>query len=124
MDNLQLDYLGKKCLGERYIGTFPLNSPPFYLKPNTCFIINTQSANLPGEHWLAVNITYTNIELFDPFGLYYPSSLVNYLTRSSKHVTFNRKQYQDFNTNLCGYYCLKWLVDKYKYSEISNIPLF
>ena len=114
MDNIQLDYLGRKYLGSKYIGTFPLNSPPYCLRPNTCFIINTQSSNLPGEHWLAVNITRTKIELFDPFGIYYPSSLVNYLTRSRKLVSFNRVQYQDFNTNLCGLYCLKWLVEKYK----------
>ena len=114
MDNFQLNYLGKKYLGEKYLGTFPLNSPPYTLKSNTCFIINTQSSNLPGEHWLAVNITYTKIELFDPFGLYYPSPLVDYLTRSGKRVIFNKIQYQDFNTNLCGLYCLKWLFDQYK----------
>ena len=43
----------------RFLGVFAINLLPFvprYLRP--CgFIVNTDSANLPGQHWIAVVLT-------------------------------------------------------------------
>ena len=108
MDNFQLDYFGKKYIGKKYIGAYPLNRIP-QIKSNTCFIVNTHSEELPGEHWIAVNVTDLQIQIFDPFGKYYPITLINKLTKSRKRVIFNKTRYQSYSSNYCGLHCLIWL---------------
>ena len=72
-------------------------------------VVNTQSSNLPGEHWLAIYFTDDEIKVFDPMGFYYPPVLVNQLNKVGKNVEYNTIQYQSFGTKTCGKHCLIWL---------------
>ena len=73
---------------KKFIGVYPLDRlPPLCDLPQDCsFIVNTHTHNLSGEHWLAVKINMTKINVFDPMGMYYPPKLVVYLHRSRKHI--------------------------------------
>jgi hypothetical protein len=73
------------------------------------FVINTDTSTLPGEHWIAVYITTSNIRAFDPLGCYYPSLLVRKLSSIGKKVHYNRVMYQDPTTQMCGPICMQWL---------------
>jgi hypothetical protein len=89
-------------------GVYSMDKVPDYLL-NGGYVINTQSANLPGEHWLAVHVTSDLIQVFDPLGMYYPSTLVTKLERMQQPVRYNDVMYQNPLTFLCGNYCVDWL---------------
>ena len=84
---------------ENFIGVFPLNRLPTSLKPYAkplCFIVNTDTMNLPGQHWIAVSYSKCGIAYaFDPLGMFYPHILTSYLTKRARRVIFK--------------HCLHWL---------------
>ena len=82
------------------------------LTNNSGFIVNTHTSNLPGEHWIAVCVKTSEIEVFDPLGVYYPAKLVSHLHKSGHHrVHYSNLKAQDPQTTLCGNYCLIWLLE-------------
>ena len=107
---------GKKYV-EGFIGVFALDTLPefFYSRPTIPyrFIVNTQTKNLPGEHWLAISYEKNGVILaFDPMGFYYPLFLVTYLKKGSggRHrIYFNSHPYQVPGTTICGELCLLFL---------------
>ena len=90
---------------------FPLNKIPV-LKSGG-LIVNTDPHTLPGEHWIAIYINKYEINVFDPLGFYYPDLLVKTLMkgRQNRNIIYNQTQYQDWDTNTCGQYCLIWLKE-------------
>lgn len=97
-----------------FIGVFALDKLPKHtLPPPSRFIVNSNTHNLPGEHWIAVS--YENggiVRAFDPLGVYYPTKLVHYLANSSRQIVFNRTMYQNPLTRTCGQHCLLWLKQR------------
>ena len=116
MDTLNLWSLADMCI-PNFIGVYPLDKIPTYLKPPSNFIVNTHTKNLPGEHWVAVSYQKDGrVYAFDSFGHYYPSMLKKRLLRLSRTapVWYNKIQYQESDENTCGHYCLAWLIDMSK----------
>lgn len=107
----QLEKYAKQYKIKDFMGVFPLDKLPKHLhEPPARFIINTDTHNLPGKHWIAVS--YENkgiVYAFDPLGLMYPLKLVNYLTRYGSTTRFNRVMYQNPTKKTCGQHCLQWL---------------
>ena len=61
-----------------FIGVFPLDKLPSKIYYGDKLIVNTDTSNLPGEHWLAASYRKPGIiDAFDPLGLYYPTKLIN-----------------------------------------------
>jgi hypothetical protein len=108
ISSLEIDKIGQHLLGSSWLGVFPLDHIPM-IEPGG-FIVNTQTSNLPGEHWIAVYIKPFEINVFDPLGCYYPSLLVNTLERMSCTIKYNKYHCQDPLTQSCGQYCLLWLT--------------
>ena len=82
-----------------------------------CFIIvNIDSSNLPGSHWLALGIFAKSIEILDPLGFdifnwsRIPCILLNFLHRMSvtRKVVIGKRIQSDKST-LCGFYCLFYM---------------
>lgn len=107
-------------MGNRYVpnfvGVHPLNKLPKALRAPSNFIVNTHTHNLPGEHWLAVSYKKGGfVFAFDPFGVYYPYLLRNYLHRlkeASLKVHYSTDQFQEYYEMTCGLYCIAWLIEK------------
>lgn len=78
------------------------------------YIMNSQIHTLPGQHWIAMNVGRHTINLFDPFGFFYPGPLVNRLTSTGKIIKFNYRKYQKFLSTNCGEICIMWLKSQYK----------
>lgn len=95
-------------LEDEFIGVFPLDKIPNKLI-NGAYVVNTHTSELKGEHWLAIYVKQTKIDVFDPFGFYYPSILVNHVTKAGKPVYFSKRKCQNMLTNNCGPLCLLWL---------------
>ena len=93
-----------------------------------CFIIvNIDSANLPGSHWLALGIFPESIEIFDPLGFdifnwtRVPCNLLNFLHRMSvtRYVSVAKRVQSDTST-LCGFYCLFYIFMR-RFTSMKHI---
>ena len=94
---------------------------------DTGIIVNTDSSDKPGRHWLAFYFTsYEQIECFDSYGLspeYYSHNLGAFVKKYESVVT-NNKQLQGPNTMVCGQYCLFYLMHRcrgYSMNDIVNM---
>jgi hypothetical protein len=107
------DYGKKHVPG--FMGVFPLDRLPSHIgPPPKSFITNTDTSNLPGEHWLAVS--YENggiVRAFDPLGFFYPPLLVAKLHHfPNTRVIYNRKMIQNPFDTSCGLHCLIFLKNR------------
>lgn len=85
------------------------SSPP---QQNECGIINLDTNQGPGTHWVAYKKTNNSAVYFDSFGsLKPPRELVRYL---SCKITYNSEVYQTYNTVNCGHLCLEFLYKNCK----------
>jgi len=112
MDSREVSSLGKTYI-PHFVGVFPLNKLPQVMCAPSNFIVNTDTHNLPGEHWLAVSYQKGGIVyVFDPFGFYYPPILKIYVNKlkRAEPVIYNRIRYQGLLEQTCGLYCIAWLI--------------
>lgn len=76
-----------------------------------CLILNLDDAQSAGTHWTAIAKINHTAWYFDSFGrLLPPHELKNYLGKKVK-ILYNYKQYQKFNTFICGHLCLEFLYN-------------
>ena len=64
LDNFQIDEIGKKYLKNKFKGTYSVDKVPLKVG---LYIVNTDKANKPGLHWVAVKQTKTKIYIYDSF---------------------------------------------------------
>lgn len=75
---------------------------------NESGIINLDNKTGPGTHWVAYKKRGSRVEYYDSFGdLRPPAEVIRYF-RGSK-IYYNYAREQNFNTNICGHLCLKFL---------------
>lgn len=90
------------------------SQPPF----PSCFIINTDPRNKPGEHWLAVYYSKNGfVDFFDSYGNspdYF--GLDGYIFKTSRGCDFNKKRLQG-DSSYCGFYCILFLFYKARGDE-------
>lgn len=71
-------------------------------------IINLDDKDGPGTHWVAYKKKNNEVIYFDSFGdLGPPEELKKYLGVGS--IKYNYKNYQEYDTVICGHLCLKFL---------------
>jgi len=115
MNTDQLNRAGKRIMGYRYLGTYPLDKVPQLMKNVMMqhFVINTQTSNLSGQHWIAVTVLHNSkAYIFDSFGLPPPTLLIKQLKHQGiTRIYFNKRQIQPFNTSFCGQLALLHLIN-------------
>lgn len=78
-----------------------------------CAIVNLDSSENEGTHWVAYIKVDTYCEYFNSYGdLKPPLELLNYLKNND--VFYNYNAYQKNNTVNCGHLCLKFLKKFWK----------
>lgn len=85
------------------------------LKPRKieCAIVNLDSSENPGTHWVAYVKQNDYSEYYNSFGnLKPPLELIKYLKETP--ISYNYVQYQTFDSMNCGHLCLKFLRDYWK----------
>lgn len=90
-----------------------------------CIIVNSQSSEKAGQHWLAFFCTQNNncIEFFDSFGMpieFYGEEFVKFAQRYNP-VVVNDQQYQSNFSDVCGNFCHKYLIQRSKNITSSEI---
>lgn len=116
MNTNQINYMGRLVFGHRYLGTFSLDKVPPRFKPNCnlqYFIINTDTSNLPGKHWIAISVhNNKTAHIFDSFGIPPPPLLVKQLKlRGINKIYYSTRQVQPFESLICGQLALKHLAN-------------
>ena len=123
MNSLEMEVLLEKAVGEGGFhfdiisenearGKIKLNIKPMFL------IVNTEPSWLPGEHWLVFYFPKGDIpEFFYSFGhdpSYYSSHFTDFLCENSEQKNFwiNSEQLQSFGSNICGLYCILFVLSK------------
>lgn len=98
----QLEKIGKKLIGNGFGGVFPRDKMTFKYGP--FIIVNTDTSDLPGEHWVALVKDNGKIYGYDSFGRKLTSLGFSYSIKDSE-LDAEQKIHQ---TN-CGQRCLAWL---------------
>lgn len=89
-------------------GVFMRNTLPKSPYQNECGIVNLDSNNGQGTHWVAYFKNKNQKEYFDSFGnLPPPKEIIKYLGK--RNLKYNYHQFQKFNEFNCGHLCLKFL---------------
>ena len=88
-------------------------------KKHSPCILNLDSYENTGTHWVCCAPSQNQIWYFDSFGMGYPEEF----TSDGKQIIFNTTQYQNIKSVLCGYYCLfflhQWALGKDYYDILK-----
>lgn len=83
------------------------------IKPfkNECGIVNLDSTDGNGTHWVAYKKKDKQVIYFDSFGnLKPPIEIVKYFQKNN--IKYNYTKYQQYDTYICGHLCLKFLYNQ------------
>lgn len=76
---------------------------------NECGVVNLDSSEGPGTHWVAYGKRDQEIYYYDSFGdLPPPKELISYFG-SDVHIYYNYLNYQKYDTVVCGQLCITFL---------------
>lgn len=94
----QLDKIGKRLFGDKYVGTYPSDKVPT-LQQNQYCIANLDSSGGNGSHWIALCKDDKNIQLvYDSFG----RETKKIIKLKDKNKQSERDAEQDILENNCG----------------------
>ena len=104
---------------KNFRGVFMRDTLPCKILSHEVGIVNLDSSQNKGTHWVCYKKSKERRYYFDSFGLDPPEELITYLKGSPKDspknsedidknkiIEFSTFQIQDFGTHQCGYYCL------------------
>ena len=91
-------------------GVYPINHLPITYKKSYKLIVNLDSDNLPGTHWIAVFVRPNKKGfVLDSLGYPPPLKLQHWLNIRGIEWECNKRQVQASESTMCGYYCIYFL---------------
>ena len=121
-DNLRTLALRDQLLGDSFLGVYSVNGLPSIhptRKGPVTLIVNTDTTNLPGQHWIAIYIDKDNTgEVFDSFGRLPPSYVQRWMNLRTRYWSHSKECVQSLFSTQCGAFCLYYL-----YHRIRGYPL-
>ena len=101
------------------------------LKPTSFIIINLDTSDRPGSHWVALGIFTNSIEVFDSLGFdllswpTVPHGLLSFLHR----VSFRKRikvipRIQSKRSTLCGIFCVFYIILRSRFSLPTILAYF
>lgn len=108
---------------DAFYGVYPIDQLPAFI-PRRPFliIINTQTHNLPGEHWKAILIDVDrNGELFDSLALPVSNVLIQWLNRFTIKWKTNKRSFQHVLSATCGAFVLYFILNRLRVKNFDSI---
>jgi len=91
-----------------FVGVFTRDRLPVRCKRVESAIVNLDTENGVGTHWVAYKKIGNKIEYYDSFGNLPPPLEVQKYFHGCE-INFNYSREQKYNTTNCGHLCLKFL---------------
>lgn len=106
----QLLYTLTKGTNCKVAGVFPRDQiPQSFESYPTCLIANTDTSDLPGQHWVCYFFKNpSDYEFFDSYGLH----PINYGFSLSSPSFYNTRSLQSLTSAVCGQFCLFFIHAK------------
>lgn len=107
---------------EAFLGVFPINILPIKI-PHVpiLFILNTNSANLPGQHWKAVYISKDRVgEVFDSLATPVSLQLQQWMNANALKWTHSKLTLQNPLSPSCGAYVLYFVMTRLKHNSLKS----
>lgn len=100
-----------EILPAKNIGVYASDCLPRKIAPSTALIVNTDPHTKRGTHWVALYLDGNGyLEYFDSFGQPpFVLDHIRFIRRNSFLYRFNSKVLQNYDSDLCGHYCLGYL---------------
>lgn len=107
-------------------GVFPSDRLPMHVERYPAALVaNVDGHDRPGSHWCAFYIDdEQHGEFFDSYGQKpeeYCSSFKTFLDNNCKQWTYNSQQMQSLGSNVCGHYCLYFIVNRCQSVSLKTI---
>ena len=105
-----------KATLDAFGGIFSIDALPFAVSHYPFFmIINTQTHNLPGEHWITIFIDKDRRgEVFDSLALPLTNILIRWLNRFTRTFSMNHISYQHPLSATCGAFAVFYVLHRLK----------
>jgi hypothetical protein len=100
-----------KILKNIFIGVFPANKVPQIKVLPSALILNLDTSDLPGSHWIALYFSENGkCDYFDSYGRQPPGIILSYISRNCHSYIYNNACVQELWTISCGQMCLYFLI--------------
>lgn len=110
LTNFELIRYVKKFKIPYFRGVFKKDQLPANMKTRECGIVNLDSEDGEGTHWVAYKRNFDQIFYFDSYGnLPPPLELIEYF-KGAKDIFYNYDTFQKGNQIICGHLCLRFLL--------------
>ena len=110
MNSVQLDTFLKHL--PQFGGVFAADN--IKIKHIPCYIIvNTDTQNLSGQHWICMKLSKDQCEFFDSLGkspYNYHKSWHDLLITTAGSYLFNDQRLQNYSSSTCGQYCVYYIL--------------
>ena len=108
MSNIDLALYAKRLKIPNFRGVYMIDSLPSKPLFRERIIINLDSSENEGTHWVAVKKDGDIAFYFDSFGnLKPPKEIEHYL--AGVQIMYNTRRFQSFSSVICGHWCLQFL---------------
>lgn len=128
LTNQDVENLGKKLLGSKFMGVYPADSIPNIRSVNNKSIIfNLSKHTEPGSHYVAILFKNNAIYYFDSYGKKLTNvSIKKTLKRFQLPVFYYTRSIQDPDSIFCGLFSLSYLnaIQKKKMKPNEFYKLF
>ena len=122
LTNAYVEKIGKKILGNIFLGVFPCDlHPNIKQKKIFCLIFNLSKHDKTGSHFVAIFASKNELIYFDPFGNKLENTyILSFVKKNIKNRTFieNKACIQSCSSIFCGFYCISFLL-----SQKMKMPL-
>ena len=105
-----------------FLGIFPIDHLPQTI-PHLpiLFIVNTNTCNLPGQHWKVIFVSKQGIgEVFDPLATPITLALQCWLNEHTKRWTLSKLTLQNPLSPTCGGYALYYIMCRLKTKSLNS----
>lgn len=105
-----------------FLGIFSIDTLPKYIKHlPIIFIINTQTSNLPGQHWKAIYVSSNKIgEVFDSLATPVSLRLQNWLNTFTRKWSLSKRTIQYPFSASCGAFVIYFVLNRLKAKSMKN----
>lgn len=116
-DDIIIAVTAKKVAQYKWFkGVFAADMLPMTFQKPAIFIVNTDTKDKPGEHWISIYFSNGGVcEYFDSFGM--PPIVCEHIKFIKEHANkllYNPMSIQSLDTSVCGQYCVMFACHKLK----------